>query len=146
MPTSLQQPLTTATTSTFEGLGLVMALGASPDAGAPPRAVQVRFRGPRTGRLELRVTDGLLAAVSANMLGVHGPPAPELQGDALGELANVIAGAVVPALDGPLAIYRLDTPAACASPGAEAPVATARIAFDEGDAVAALYVDGMEVA
>lgn len=141
MPTSLLQPLSTATTSTFEGLGLVIALGEAPEAGVPPRAAQVRFRGPRTGRVELRVTHGLLAAVSANMLGVVEPPAAELQGDALGELANVIAGAVLPALDGPRAVYRLDAPAACAGPGPDAPVATVRLAFDEGEAVAALFLD-----
>lgn len=146
MPTSLQQPLTTATTSTFEGLGLVMALGAAPDAAAPPHAVQVRFRGPRAGRVELRVTDGLLAAASANMLGVDAAPAALLQRDALGELANVITGAVVPALAGPLAVYRLDAPAACGAPAGDAPAARARIAFDEGEAEVALYLEPGEVA
>lgn len=141
MPTSLQQPLITATTSTFEGLGFVMALGEAPVADAPPHAVQVRFRGPRAGRVELRVTDGLLAAASANMLGVDAAPAEAMQRDALGELANVITGAVVPALDGPLAVYRLDAPAACDAAAADAPAARARVAFDEGNAEVALYLE-----
>lgn len=146
MATSLQLPLTTATTSTFEGLGFLMALGAAPDGASPPRGARVAFRGPRTGRLELRVTDALLAAASANMLGADHPPADALRQDALGELANVIAGAVVPELDGPLAVYLLDAPAPLGDGAADAPVARVRVAFDEGEAEVALYVDRAEAA
>ena len=67
-------------------------------------AMEVRFRGPRTGRLVVRLAGGMLPVLANNMLGdADGTPA--MQQDALGELANVICGNLLPLISGVHAIY-----------------------------------------
>ncbi|HYD52305.1 MAG TPA: chemotaxis protein CheX [Gemmatimonadaceae bacterium] len=141
MATSLQHPLTSAATSTFEELGFLLAVEAAGSSAPCEHAARVRFRGPRAGSLVLQVSASLLPVVAANMLGAAEAPGLELQRDALGELANVIAGNVVPALDGPRAVYQLEAPRACAALPASDPAATVRLTFDEGAALVHLYLD-----
>jgi hypothetical protein len=141
MATSLQHPLTSAATSTFEALGFLLATEASGNVDALTHAAHVEFRGPRRGRVVLRVSASLLPVVAANMLGLDDAPEAGLQRDALGELANVITGNVVPALDGPRAVYLLDAPVAGAPAAAGETAARAHLAFDEGEAVVELHLE-----
>jgi CheY-specific phosphatase CheX len=72
--------------------------------------VSVEFRGPRTGRLVLRASGNLLPSIAANMLGEAESARTPLQRDALGEIANVITGNVLPLVEGRDAVFHLDAP------------------------------------
>lgn len=58
----------------------------------------IGFTGPRPGRLQLLAAEGLLPRLTANMMGADVAD-PALQLDALGEIANIICGQVLPVLD-----------------------------------------------
>ena len=73
-------------------------------------AVQVEFCGPFHGVLVLRLSNTLLPSIAANMLGEVEIPSPEEQDDALGEIANVICGNVLPEIAGGRAIFQLSAP------------------------------------
>ena len=71
-------------------------------------AVQVGFHGPFTGAVRLEMSAAVLPMLAANMLAMDGEPGRVLQMDALGELANIVCGNVLPALAGPRAVFNLD--------------------------------------
>lgn len=81
----------------------------------------VRFSGARQGRLVLRAEPDLLPVLSANMLGEDAPTTKEVQRDALGELANIVCGNLLPLLTDPSNLLMLEAPttgrdvAVCAS-------------------------------
>ncbi|HEU5208946.1 MAG TPA: chemotaxis protein CheX [Longimicrobiales bacterium] len=100
MSATLEQTLCSAAIYTFERMVFLL-----PDI--PPDEIQRRqnveavatisFSGPARGRLQVHAGQGLLPRLTANMMGMD--VAPEaLQLDALGEIANVICGQVLPAL------------------------------------------------
>lgn len=147
----MPQPATTslfqAATSTFESLALLFAEPGSAD-GAEfiplAAAVSVTYHGAGTGRVVVGVTAGVLPALAENMLGSAGVPDLRLQCDALGELANVLTGNVLPMINGAAAVFRLDAPA----PAGDAPfhvrvgerqAAFTRLQMDEGEALLALF-------
>ena len=72
-------------------------------------AIEVHFRGPLSGRLVVRFAGGALPVLAANMLG-DTEGTPTMQRDALGELANVICGNLLPMLDGSEAVYAIGSP------------------------------------
>jgi CheY-specific phosphatase CheX len=98
MTSIMQSPLATASTATFEALGLLLP-DAEPSAeqlAAPlARGVRVTFAGPFAGALTVRVSDDVAAALAANMLGVDVVDGDGMLRDALGEIANVICGNVL---------------------------------------------------
>lgn len=145
MTSSLVPPLSRAATSTFEELALLFASEALSDvqeAAVASTTVRVAFRGPLTGALELRVSDALLPQIAANMLGFMEQPAAQLQQDAMGELANVICGNVLPDVAGPAAVFDLDAPVVVTTPMPSPPRAVARLGLeDSGRADVALYLD-----
>ena len=116
MTSTLLPPLRRVAISTFEDLALLLREPA-PDPEAPPppfsHAARVVFAGPRCGYVDLRASEGVVAAAARNMLADDGA-APDLYFDALAELANVICGNLVPSLAAPDDIYRLEAPAAVA--------------------------------
>ncbi len=122
---SLVDPLYFAATLTFEEMALLCArLLPEPIEDAAEAEVSVAFTGPLHGRIVVRTFDGVLPVLAANLLGEDNAPAPELQRDALGEVANVICGNLLPALGGRDALFRLEAPRAGAPRGA-APVPAA---------------------
>ena len=148
MTTTTLPPLLRAATSTFESLALLVAEPAlAGDASPAPmlHAVSVGFRGPARGRLVLRVSDDVRAALAANMLGVA-DPAPALQVDALGEVANVICGNLLPALAGSAAVFRLAAPMPLPADGALHPAdgerraETVAVAVEAGRAELVLFL------
>lgn len=145
MTSSLVPPLSRAATSTFEELALLFAsesLSDAQEAAVASTTVRVRFRGPLTGALELRVSDVLLPQIAANMLGFMEQPPAQLQQDAMGELANVICGNVLPDVAGPAAVFDLDAPVIVTTPMPTPPRAVARLGLeDAGRADVALYLD-----
>ena len=98
---------------TFEGLGFLYAeadLTEAQEQAPFEAAARVRFTGPVTGQVEVRVAGGILGELAANMLGQDKPPGPGTQRDALGELTNVICGNLLPALAGSHVVFDLSKP------------------------------------
>jgi hypothetical protein len=154
MPDRLELALSAAAISAFEQLAYCLAEPAPepPPPGVPSDGVvSVYFRGPATGRLVLRVRGGVLPGIAASMLGRETPPAPAVQRDALGEMANVICGSVLPTVGGAAAVFNLDTPNHDEpwerhQQGAVPPAAVAHLVVDEGYADVVLMLDPPVVA
>ncbi len=120
---NLQSSLLLAATLTFEELGFLFAtdeLTASQAEAEVEAIARVGFTGPRNGILEVRVTADVLPVLVENMLGSDFSD-PQLTLDALGEVANVICGNVVPAVSGSDAVFDLRAPQATAGPGRDLP-------------------------
>ena len=98
---------------TFEELGFFYAeadLTEAQEEAPVEAAARVRFVGPMTGHVEVRIAGGILGELAANMLGQDQPPGPGTQRDALGELTNVICGNLLPALAGSRVVFDLGKP------------------------------------
>ncbi len=147
MPQQATTSLFQAATSTFESLALLFPeQGNVEGAEFLPLAatVSVTYRGAGAGRVVVGVTAGILPALAENMLGAAAAPDAQVQRDALGELANVVTGNVLPLINGATAVYRLDAPidAGNAPFGArdgEVRRAFTRLQMDEGEALLALF-------
>ncbi len=114
----------------------------------PDAAVEVTFQGPFRGRLVLVVSGPVLSEVAGNMLGEEPAEASrEAQLDALGELANVICGNVLPEIAGDLETFALTPPALLAqipggpTPGADA-IGVVQVGLDEGSAEVRILLEG----
>jgi len=108
---------------------------AEPPPPTPDAAVYVEFEGPFSGRLVIKAYGGLLSVLAANMLGESDAPSQEQQHDALGEVANVICGNLLPSIAGSAEVFDLGTPLPAdeTDPGAGLPsAAEVRIALDQG--------------
>lgn len=113
MSNTTVQSLSRATTATFEELALLFPeteLNETQAAAPLDVAVSVEFRGPLNGRLVLRASSVILPDVANNMLGADDQRPAALQRDALGELANVICGHVLPMIGGADAVFHLAAP------------------------------------
>jgi chemotaxis protein CheY-P-specific phosphatase CheC len=73
-------------------------------------AVSIDFEGPFSGNLLVIVCGGLLPILAANMLGEEGTPSMSLQYDALGEIANVICGHMLPGIAGSKDVFHVSPP------------------------------------
>jgi CheY-specific phosphatase CheX len=156
MSTNTTTPLWQATAQTFEELALLF-----PDAqltdrqSRAPLAVTaiVEFSGPMRGRLALRVSAEVLPAAAANMLGEDAGRETPLQRDAIGELANVICGNVLPVIGGAEAVFILSAPRVESGDvvpvreRADSPTAHTQltVGLDDGRAIVDLWiVDGLD--
>ena len=150
MPTNPVKSLSRAATSTFESLAFLVP-EECPAAGAElvPLAAgaSVTWRGPLAGRVVVGVAEGVLHAVAGNMLGEAAGADPAVRRDALGEVANVVTGNVLPLVAGAAAVFRLDAPRVhdgapsfAPAPG-EVRAAIVHLRMDEGDAVVAFFAD-----
>jgi CheY-specific phosphatase CheX len=147
----MPQPATTAllqaATSTFESLALLCPEPCAPDGVAfipIAAAVSVGFRGAREGHVVVGVTAGVLPALAENMLGADAAPDVRLQRDALGELANVVTGNVLPLVHGGAAVFHLDAPTLAsettfARTDGRMHCAIVRLRMEEGEAIIALF-------
>ena len=156
----LHTALATATTSTFEELALLLVVApeARPDAPAaapadasrPPCGVRVDFDGPWGGSVVLRVDEAVLDAAAANMLGIAAAPDAPARRDALGELANVVCGNVLPVIAGRAAVFALQAPRWIGAADAACAPADVRVAVvvtvDEGRVEAELHAPAPLVA
>jgi two-component system chemotaxis response regulator CheY len=111
---------------------------------APPleAATEVRFRGPRQGRLIVAADSGLYATLAANMLALDEAD-PRQRQDALGEMANVICGNLVPLLGAERGDFELEAPVPAAPQplGANLADLETSLLFDEGYLTLALCLD-----
>jgi hypothetical protein len=107
-----KEALYSAAITTFEDLAFAVADRHQDgvDAAAWVGEARVEFEGPWSGELVVRLDAIALARLSANMLGHDVPPTPELQRDALAELANVICGHVLPVVAGSDVVFYLQAP------------------------------------
>jgi hypothetical protein len=120
MPESLEAVLVGATQSALEKTAFLFA-----DPGAPaaidgvvvPPAVfaTVAFSGSHHGAFSIAFPANLLPVLAVNVLGDEDAPDAATQRDALGELANIICGNILPALN-PDGKYSLGSPAVGGEP------------------------------
>jgi chemotaxis protein CheY-P-specific phosphatase CheC len=106
--------------------------------------VSVRFYGPKSGRLEVRASTGIVPALAENMLGAEGGVDPQLQRDALGELGNVLCGNVVSSMTNGIGVFHLHPPrhmdATMFAERFEPNEECVDIGFDEGRAQVRLFL------
>lgn len=115
----------------FEALAFMLpADEPAEDTAEPEVTAEISYAGPATGWLRLTVSRCLLEPLAEAMVGAMA--SPEQQHDALGEVANVMCGNLLPLLSGSTAEFRVGTPVVPAPPRNEEPQARARVAFDEG--------------
>lgn len=156
----LHSALAQATTSTFEELALLLVVPPEAARAAdaidatvaplPPLGVRVDFAGPWSGSVVVRVSEAVLDAAAANMLGIAAAPDAPARRDALGEIANVVCGNLLPVIAGRAAVFGLqaprwigDAPAACAPSDA---CVHCEVAVEEGRALVALHLPASLVA
>lgn len=151
MSSWLETRLFRATARTFEDLGFILPSFDLNDAQRLARsdaAVEITFRGRFSGRLVLTVSGPILPVMAGNMLGEDESKMPrETQLDALGELANVICGNVLPEIAGDRETFFLTPPVLLTTLlgplAAEAGVVgEVRVGLDEGRAEVRLYLEG----
>ena len=148
MSNTMAQSLSQMTATTFEELALLVPDASPSDAQSMQAldvAVSVDYRGPFNGRLILRVSACVMPTITANMLGEDHAREPGLQHDALGELANVVCGNVLPAIGGAGAVFHLAAPRMHADLDALAqdtatPAARVEFGVDEGRVEAQLFI------
>jgi CheY-specific phosphatase CheX len=148
MRDSYEGSLSEAAAATFEELAYSFAERTDPQAAptADDGVSTVSFSGPVSGRIVVAMGGGALPSLTANMLGQEEAPPAAVQRDALGEVANVICGNVLPRVAGSTAVFALGTPhvepswaAACARGGA--PAAHVAFTLEGGRADIALFLE-----
>ena len=113
MSNVMKTALHKAAVLTFEELGFLMSsdeLDEGQKSATADATVQVAFRGPRQGQLQVTLCGGLMEPIALNMLGEDEPPSRDDVHDAVKEVANVICGNMLPSLDGAEAVYQIDAP------------------------------------
>lgn len=150
MSNTTDQLLRRATVSTFESLAFLFAEDTCTDVqrDAPlAGTVTVEFHGPMRGRIVLRVTESLMPAIAANMLGDDESHLVPLQRDAIGEMSNVVCGNLLPLLAGTEAVFRLDAPlwrstvpASDDTREGDAPISAVVLGMDDGRVEVQLFV------
>jgi len=143
MSKKLETELYKAATLTFEELGFLLPTPEIDEQqlNAPVEAaVSVEFEGPFSGKLLVRVCGGLLPIIAANMLGEEDVPSKSLQYDALGEIANVICGNMLPSIAGSKDIFHVRAPKMDESIDLLPPVAEVQVGLGLGRADLLLFV------
>lgn len=133
----MERALRHVTALTFERLAFAVPLDEPAELREPTVSRQVAFDGPFAGRVVVTVERAMLAALAANMLGVDGPPSAAEQGDALGEVANVLCGNLLPRIAGTTHVFQLAAPGPPAAGGV--PAALATLALDLGTVAVGFY-------
>lgn len=145
----LTSSLLQAATSTFEDLGFLFATSEPSESQAEAKVeavARVAFTGPCEGTLEVRVAGGVLRVLASNMLGMEETTEHDVTLDALGEVANVICGNVVPAVSGRAAVFDLHAPEVVLGDGTglspiREPATRLSVGIDHGRADIALAIE-----
>lgn len=134
---------------TFEELGFLFPTceETSSDSNATANfsnSVVVNFHGDGHGKIVLNVSPNLLPVIAENILGDE-ETSEEIQLDALGEVANVICGNVLPMIFGKASVIRMDAPEhgsfSLERQSAKTHAGEVRLGFDEGYANVLLYLN-----
>jgi chemotaxis protein CheX len=141
--------LLAAATSTFEQLGFLFAdyeLEGFQEQAPLDASARVVFAGPMHGAIEIQLTKALLPELTQNMLGDEDALDEAVWADALGEVANVICGNILPHIAGPEAVFDLASPQVELSgkglepyPGPE--VSSGILGIEDGRTRITLFVD-----
>lgn len=147
----METELYKATALTFDELGFMYAMPEladdTEDAIFEAQA-NVEFSGPFSGNLSVVVRGDILSPLASNMLGEDSPPSKYQQLDALGEIANVICGNVLPNIGSPKDVFRIGAPqvteteSACAE-GVSSRTALVRLPLGQGRADVFLSINEM---
>jgi CheY-specific phosphatase CheX len=143
----LETELYRATALTFEELAYLLPTGEldeQPSFDGVKVAASVGFRGPFGGTLVVTVNQGLLPTLAANMLGEDDVLSEQQHRDALGEIANVICGNVLPRIAGTREVFRIIAPRStnpAVEPKGESQAARVRFGVDEGWVDVVFFVD-----
>jgi len=111
-------------------------------------AAEVRYRGDLNGKLVIETRGGLFAAIASNMLS-NDSPSSQQKKDALGEIANIVCGNIIPSLghiggQG----YKIESPKflnkeeLVKEEGQEKPVAEITLNLNSGRADIKFFADG----
>ena len=99
---------------TLENLAFLFSFGEKEDflgQGSPLVALRVLFTGEFSGELVMRISQGVLPEMAANMLGLDEEDVSEAdQLDAASETLNVICGNLLPAIAGKQAVFNITSP------------------------------------
>lgn len=102
-----------------ESLAFLMPVGPADSDPAPGTTIEVPWHGPdgSRGLVLLALDPGAASAATANMLGLapDAEPSDDDRRDAICELANVVAGNLLPVYFGGDHEYHLEAPRACAA-------------------------------
>ena len=109
-------------------------------------AARVDFHGVVSGSLVVVACGEVLPQLAANMLGEDEEHTEQTQRDALGEVANIICGNLMPQIAGSQKIFRLDAPDVTGAlvpetGGGAQPSAEVRIGLDGGRADMLLFLN-----
>ena len=145
MNQSLDEMVQAIAETVFEGLAFVFVL--TPEEASPANGTMVSasvgFEGEYNGTVAISVSEPLLSAIAANMLGASDAAGllPAQLEDALKELANVLGGPIVAAMAGSRPVPRLLPPkfVGC-SPLPGEPAAKTQMFFDDGEARVTLFL------
>jgi len=113
-------------------------------------AAEVKFRGNYTGKLMIETRGGLFSAIAANMLS-NEVPSIQQKKDALGEVANIICGNVVPSLGRSEPEYKIESPTCLNTDDVLKeykklkPLAEVSLNFNQGRADIKLFVNNYSV-
>lgn len=112
MPNALTTPLHETAAMVLEQMAFLCSTAVDAELPVDPGdgIVGVDFAGPYQGRLLVSMATGTLPTFAANMIGADEPPPAEVQRDALGELANVICGNLLPKVTESNPVFDLSTP------------------------------------
>lgn len=138
----LEAELYKSATLTFEELSFLLPTPEIDEQqwNAPAEAaVSVEFEGPFCGKLLLKVYGGLLPTIAANMLGEEEVPSRSQQVDALGEIANVICGHMLPGIAGSKDIFHVSPPQLVESIDMH-PLAEVQVGLGQGRADLLLFI------
>lgn len=143
MNNKVTEALTQAAGLTFEELGFLFPTceTAPSDTTNFSHSVIVNFHGDGHGTMVLNVSPELLPVIAENILGDE-ETSKEIQLDALGEVANVICGNVLPMIFGKSSVIRMDAPEHSEFNSTEECAGEIHLGFDEGCAEVFLYLEG----
>ena len=154
MKTKIENDLKEATINTFEDICFMYAVPELKDIQKTltlEAAAEVKYRGDFTGKLIIEARGGLFSAIAANILSTDLPSSQQKR-DALGEIANIICGNVVPSLGGVGRGYKIEPPRPLnkddllKEEGQGKPLAEVTLNFNQGRADIKFFVDGYSAA
>ncbi len=112
MNNRLNETLSNVAEEVFESLAFVLPAFEDEEESTLPAedkmtTAAITFAGPFEGSMTVSISSELLPAVAGNMLGLDfdEEPSPEMQGDALKELLNVLCGNLLPKLAGEEVVF-----------------------------------------
>ncbi len=150
MKEKCRKSLMEAAVQTFEDLGMMLLneeITKEQREAKSEASVMITFDGPFTGRLEVSVYGAVTEKLASNISGSEEISSDILSLDALGEIANVICGNVLPRIAGSKEIFHLTSPQSLdtvskSQEGAGLDLlADAKLGLEDGRAEINLFVD-----